>query len=236
MSLMQDHLPGMGIYPETIPAIEAAYLDLLDALDEHFLHHPYLLGGRPSMADFGLITGLYAHLSRDPFPCDLMKHRAPNVYRWTERMNLANVDDGEFPEAGDAYLEGDALPETLEPVLALIFRDWAPELTAATAHYNAWVAANPEHSVGQLVSVSGERAVHPSLGDISYQLRDVTVTRTCAPQTLWHFHRAATAARSLEGEALQRWQALLARTGGEALMRLELSRPMQRADNVLVLG
>ena len=103
----------MGIYAATIPAIEAAYLDLLDVLDEHFLHHPYLLGGRPSMADFGLMAGLYAHLSRDPVPSALMKSRAANVYRWTERMNLANIDDGEFPEAGDTYPADDALPGTL---------------------------------------------------------------------------------------------------------------------------
>ena len=67
-ALMLTHMPHLGICPETIPTIEAAYLDLLDALDEHFLHHPYLLGGRPSMADFGLMAGLYAHLSRDPVP------------------------------------------------------------------------------------------------------------------------------------------------------------------------
>ena len=236
MALMRDHLPRIGIYPETIPAIEAAYLDLLDVLDEHFLHHPYLLGGRPSMADFGLMSGLYAHLSRDPVPSDLMKHRAPNVFRWTERMNLANVDDGEFPDAGDDYLADDAIPETLEPVLQLIFQDWGPELTAATEHYNKWVASDSGMAAGTLVSASGERAVHPSLGTISYSLRETTVLRTCAPQTLWHFDRAACLARAIQVEAAVHWKTLLQRTGGESVMALELVRSMRRQNNVLVLA
>ena len=236
MELMTSHLPRLGICAETIPVIEAAYLDLLDALDDHFLYHPYLLGGRPSMADFGFMAALYAHLSRDPVPSDLMKSRSPNVYRWTERMNLANIDDGEFPEAEEAYPPEDAVPITLERVLALAFRDWGPELTAANAHYNAWIEANPDLSAGQIVSETGERAVHPSLGHISYEWRGVTVNRSCAPQTLWHFDKAVSRARALQGDAADRWRALLARTGGEQVMALQLARPMRREDNVLVLA
>ena len=236
MELMTAHLPRMGIYSETIPVIEAAYLDLLDALNEHFIYHPYLLGGRPSMADFGLMAGLYAHLSRDPVPSALMKSRAPNVYRWTERMNVANVDDGEFPDAGDAYLPDDALPKTLEPVLSLMFRDWGAELLATAAHYTAWVAADPSLPAGHLASASDERQVHPSLGSISFEWRGVTMKRECWPHSLWHFNRAATCARELQGNALERWTGLLARTGGEQVMALELARPLHRQNNVLVLG
>lgn len=236
MELMTSHLPSLGIYEETIPAIEAAYLELLDVLNEHFLHHPYLLGGRPSMADFGMMAGLYAHLSRDPVPCALMKSRAPNVFRWTERMNVANIDDGEFPDAGDAYLPDDELPETLEPLLSLIFKDWGTELTVFAAHYAAWVAAHPDLPAGHLVSESGERAVHPGLGPVSFEWRGVTMKRACAPQALWHFDRAAACAREMPGDALERWQALLQRTGGEQVMALELARPMRRDNNVLVLA
>jgi glutathione S-transferase len=235
IELMTAHLPRMGVHSETIPAIEAAYLDLLDMLDEHFLQHPYLLGGRPSIADFGLMTGLYAHLSRDPVPSGLMKSRAPNVYRWTERMNMANVDDGEFPDAGDTYLSDDALPETLEPLLSLIFRDWGAELIATMAQYNQWIASNPELPSGHLASISSERQVHPNVGTIEYDLRGVTVNRECWPHTLWHFDRAAASARGLKDEALHRWAALLARTGGAQVMALQLARPLRREDNVLVL-
>ena len=33
--------------------------------------YPYLLGGRPSIADFGFMAPLFAHLGRDPVPAAL---------------------------------------------------------------------------------------------------------------------------------------------------------------------
>jgi hypothetical protein len=73
------------------------------------------------------------------------------------------------------------------------------------------------------------------VGTIEYDLRGVTVRRECWPHTLWHFDRAAASARDLNDEALQRWAALLARTGGAQVMALQLARPLRREDNVLVL-
>jgi glutathione S-transferase len=77
----------IGSTPRTASAIEPVYLDLLGLLDVHFQHVPYLLGGRPSLADFGLMAPFYAHLGRDPVPRRLMALRAPNVARWTERRD-----------------------------------------------------------------------------------------------------------------------------------------------------
>lgn len=81
MSYFNSFLPFLGVTPQSIPAHEAAYEALLDALDIHFLSHPYLLGGHPSIADFGFMAPLFAHLGRDPYPSALMKNRAPNVFR-----------------------------------------------------------------------------------------------------------------------------------------------------------
>jgi hypothetical protein len=115
-----------------------------------------------------------------------MKSRAPNVFRWTERMNVANIDDGEFPDAEPIFPPEDAVP--------------------------------------------------PSLGPVSFEWRGVTMRRNCAPQSLWHFDRAAACARDLEGDSLERWHCLLDRTGGERMMALELARPMRRENNVLLLA
>ena len=117
MAYFSNMLGSLGGTPETAPAIEAVYLDLLERLDEHFQYFPYLLGGHPSIADFGFMAPLYAHLGRDPVPSRLMALRAPNVKRWVERMNLAVIPDGEFPDQAPAFLPDDALPPTLEPVL-----------------------------------------------------------------------------------------------------------------------
>ena len=236
MGYFNSFLPNLGIHPETIPAVEAAYGELLEALDAHFQQHPYVLGGRPSIADFGLMAPLYAHLARGPVPATLMKNVAPNVYRWTERMNLAAIADGEFPATPEEFPAHDAVPESLEPVLRLVFQDWGPELAANAAFYNDWIARNPGLPAGHMVSAGGERKVHPSLGAIEYEWRGCRVRRASAPQTLWHFERAASLARRLEGDARERFEALLGRTGGGEAFATRLARPMKREDYVLVLA
>lgn len=236
MNYFNGFLPVLGVTPETVPTVEAAYLELLDALDVHFQHHPYLMGGRPSIADFGFMAPLFAHLARDPVPATLMKHAAPNVYRWTERMNTPGIADGEFHDHAETYLPDDAIAATLEPVLTLMFQDWGPELLANTASYNDWVQRNPDLPAGHLVSVGGERKVHPTLGFIDYTWRGCAIHRASAPHGLWHFDKAASHARSLGGEAGSRFQALVQRTRGERVMAIRLARRLRRENYLLVLG
>ena len=235
MNYFNDFLPVLGVTEQTRPVIETAYLELLDALDIHFQHYPYILGGRPSIADCGLMAPLYAHLARDPVPTTLMKNKAPNVYRWTERMNLAAIADGEFPNCPETYLPGDAIPPTLEPVLRLIFQDWAPDILANAACYNAWISANADLAAGALVALDGARSVHPTLGPIEYTLRDCAMRRASSPHALWHFDRAASYAMGLIGKPAKAQAALLKRTGGEWVLGVALARPMQRRDYVLVV-
>jgi glutathione S-transferase len=236
MQAMQAHLPRLGITSETIPAIEQSYENLLDVLEAHFNMHPYVLGGRPSDADFGFMAPLFAHLARDPYPSALMKTRAPNVFRWTERMNLPDLFDGEFAEMDACYPPGDAIPKTVEPVLAHIFKDWGPELLANAEQYNAWIAASPSPKPGDLVSAQHERRLHPSLGEISFPLRGRTVRAAGAPQALWHVDKALTRARALTGAAKAQFEALIQRTGGERVMAITLARPLKRENYVLVVG
>lgn len=236
MIYFNGFLPFLGVTPQTVPTVEAAYLELLDALDIHFQHHPYLMGGRPSIADFGFMAPLFAHLARDPVPATLMKNVAPNVYRWTERMNAPGIADGEFHDHPESYLPDDAIAPTLEPVLRLMFQDWGAELLANAAFYNAWVRDHPSLPAGHLVSASGERKVHPTLGFLDYSLRGCAIHRASSPHGLWHFDKAAAHARALTDAAKARFDALVGRTGGERVMALRLERPMTRQNYVLVLA
>lgn len=233
MNLFASFLPNLGVFPETVPALQAAYMDWLDALDEHFQHHPYLLGGRPCRGDFGMMASLYAHLGRDPVPAGLMKSKAPNLYRWTERMNLHIIPDGEYPGYGTDYLADDAIPETLDAVLNLVFRDWTPGLAADVAAYNAWAAT---HQSGDIVSQDGERRVHPTLGPVSYPFHGVEMKRGSAPHAVWMFATAQAQAKMMPEAEAQRFEALLARTGGKDMFALTIEKPMVRANNVLVLA
>ncbi len=235
MDKFNGFLPNLGVSAETTPAIEVAYAELLDVLEAHFRLHPYLLGGRPSLADFGLIAPLYAHLARDPVPAKLMRTRAPNVARWTERMNLAQIGDPEFPGA-EGYPADDALPETLEAVLKVAFAQWQAGLAADAACFDAWVASLPDPAPGTVVSLGGQRQVHPHVGRIEYPWRGITMRRASHIHSLWHLSRARDAARALTGAAAERLTALLERTGGEQVMGVTTSRRIGRDNNVLVLA
>lgn len=236
MTYFSGFLPSLGVHAETIPALEAAYADLLDAFDVHFQSHPYLLGGRPCYGDFGLIGPLYAHLARDPYPATLMKNRAPNLYRWTERMNLEALVDGEFFDRPAEYPADAAIPETLLPVLRLLFADWGPVVTADARCFREWIAADPSRPAGTVVAADGARRVHPTVGRAICTLRGVEVRRDSAPHGLWLFDRAARLARTLEGDAHLRLDALLAATGGRETMSIDVGRAMKREDCQLVLA
>jgi glutathione S-transferase len=235
MDFFSSSLPSLGITPQTIPAIEKAYEELLEALDAHFQCYPYVMGWRVSIADLGLIAPMYAHLGRDPYPTALMKKRAPNVARWVERMQLPNAPDGEYAPYVADWLPDDQIPVTLEPVLALLFKDWGPLLSADMARYQHWLDAQPGVEAGQLINFNDTRLVHPTLGMVSYEWRGVQVQRASAVHGLWMFQSAQAVLRGMPADAGQEMASLLKRTGGEDLMALVLPRLIERRDNVLVL-
>ena len=235
MEFFSSTLPALGITPQTIPVIEAAYAELLEALDLHFQSYPYVLGWRVSIADLGLIAPMYAHLGRDPYPTALMKKRAPNVARWVERMQLPNTPDGEYAAHVADWLPDDAIPATLEPVLALLFRDWGPQLVADAACYQQWLEAHPDLEAGHLINRSDSRLVHPTLGMVSYPWRGVQVQRASAMHGLWLFQMAQSAVKAMPADARLPFDALMQRTAGQDVLALRLSRPLERRSNVLVL-
>ena len=235
MDFFSSSLPALGINALTIPAIEIAYEELLEALDIHFQSYPYVMGWRVSIADLGLIAPMYAHLGRDPYPTALMKKRAPNVARWVERMQLPNTPDGEYAPHDADWLPDDAIPTTLEPLLALVFKDWGPLLGADIASYQQWLVAHPEVQAGHLVHINDKHMVHPTLGMVSYAWRGVQVQRASAVHGLWLFQLAQDAALAMSSDAGQNLAGLLKRTGGQEVMDLRLPRAMERRNNLLVL-
>ena len=235
MDFFSSSLPALGITPETAPAIETAYEELLEALDVHFQSYPYVMGWRVSIADLGLIAPMYAHLGRDPYPTALMKKRAPNVARWVERMQLPNTPDGEYEPHDADWLTDDAIPTTLEPLLALVFKDWGPLLGADIASYQQWLVTHPEVQAGHLVHINDKHMVHPTLGMVSYAWRGVQVQRASAVHGLWLFQLAQDAANALSGDAKQKLAAWVERTGGQKVMDLRLPRALERQNNLMVL-
>ncbi|RMF19627.1 MAG: hypothetical protein D6760_12955, partial [Deltaproteobacteria bacterium] len=103
--------------------------ETLSALEAVFLHRPFVLGLRPTEADFGLFASMFRHFSCDPAPARIMRERAPAVYEWVARMwNLRSECFGSepFPER---------IPGDLGDLLAAIGRDYLPYLDANASAY-----------------------------------------------------------------------------------------------------
>jgi glutathione S-transferase len=100
----------VGCTEQNKPVIEESYFRLLDMLNAHVPNMPYLLGSRPSLADFGLFGQLII-LATDPTPEAEMRRRAPDVLLWLMRLDDASGVEGEWIDA--AKLQPKVIPELL---------------------------------------------------------------------------------------------------------------------------
>ncbi len=114
---MIPRLKFVGSSPETKAPIEDSFHRQLAILERHLESRPYLFGGRPAMADFGLYAQHY-QLASDPTPGAIMKSTAPRVLAWTQRM-LDPVASGDF-ESWSA-LEPTLMPLLREEVAGVFF-------------------------------------------------------------------------------------------------------------------
>ncbi|MCH1553473.1 MAG: glutathione S-transferase, partial [Luminiphilus sp.] len=136
-----------GVTSESIPLVEASFKEFLNLFSNHLRAHPYLLGSKPSIGDFGLIAPLFAHLGRDPAPALLIKQTAPRVSRWIERMNSPEEKWAEYSEH-DSMIDASNLPDTLLKLMAYIAEEYLAEITAHVEFTNTWLAERPDLEAG----------------------------------------------------------------------------------------
>jgi glutathione S-transferase len=117
---MSGRLHYIGSSPENAPVIEGSFAYLLGVLDRVLSQRPYLLGGRPSLADFGL-AGQLVQLLSDPTPGAMIRAQAPSVAAWIARMDNPRV---EGPWASFETLAGD-FAELLRQEVADAYLAWA---------------------------------------------------------------------------------------------------------------
>lgn len=225
MAKMSAYLPGLGVTPDTIPAIEQSYKDLLKALDDHLLLNPYLLGGKPTIADFGLYGPMYAHLARDPAPEYLMKTTANRVWRWVERMTAPDLDKPEFPDMADTTAPDDNIPETLLPVLQLIARDYIPEVIALTEFIDDYIHKNPDIESGTPVITDSNKRV---LGGCGFKLLDTDLTVGARHYSLWMLQRIHDAFDALTEDEQSDVSAFLKSVNLEAFIDCRAKRRIER--------
>ena len=228
MGRMNSYLPRLGVNPGSIPLIETSYHELLAVLDAHFAQMPYLLGSRPSIADYGLIAPLFAHLGRDPVPLALMQQRAPRVHRWVERMTAPGLDCVEYPEQAPAFLDDGALPATLTALLRHIAGEIFPELTDKLAFMDAWVS---EHQPEEGSPVTARPQVR-QIGLVQTQFRGADIEVGVEPYLLYLLQRATAVLHAQPADQRQALLATLEQLGLSAAVPRGRSYQVGRRNNL----
>ena len=224
-------LVHLGCTAKTERAWQASQHRILTLLEAHFSVHDYLLGGRPSLADFGLLGPLYAHLYRDPVPGFVLRTHFPLVAEWVERTNgegalnarsygqklygldasgelagrIANRDEGE-------WLPDDAIAPTLAALLGVFFEEMWPVLGRSMERLRTFIASDAHELGGELPGKTFTATPgffeHQTDGGAlthSFEIGGIESERMVVPYQIWMLGRLeramAPALASSEGRA-----------------------------------
>lgn len=229
MSYLNAYIPKFGITSQTRAVVEASYEDLLSRLDNHFRKHPYALGGKPTIADYGMVANLYAHLARDPYPSYQMKMKAPCVYRWTERMNASDPDTPEFPKYAYGLANDDSIPDTLLPVFEFIARDYLPELLMTVESVDHFLSSKSDADV---VGKIAERSIATG----KFVLRGQSVQTMVPPYTLYKLQKVTDAFSQLSSDRQTTVKQWLSQCRLDSILDLKASRRIERRNHLEVWG
>jgi glutathione S-transferase len=108
---------GDGVTEENRAAVESSYHHALSTLETLFEKRDFILGDRPTQADFGFMGPMFRHFFCDPDPARLMRDTAPGVQEWVARM--WNMKPQRFSSASQIETIPDDLSALLEPVVSV---------------------------------------------------------------------------------------------------------------------
>jgi glutathione S-transferase len=233
---MRGFLPvlGIGLSHDVDVAVETSTDKLYDTLNAHFLEYPYILGGVPSLADYGMMGPLYAHHGRDVSSSNALKVRAPALYRWIETMGRAPIVDPEVWHVPQEFFSVDDLPDTLMAFLRLIAEDYVPEIVATVDLYHQWLGAD-ERAAGTICDVEGTKRNHQVLGEIEHVQRGVTIKRIALLDSVNHHMRLQDVMDQMSDGEKHTLDGILQQVGAQDLGKLHLKRDMKRHDYAHVL-
>ncbi len=214
-------LVHLGVTERTERAWQVSQHRLLGLLEVHFGIHDFVLGGRPSLADFGLLGPLYAHLYRDAVSGFALRTHFPLVCEWVERANGEGAlnarsygqrlyslgADGELigrPATSDAgeWLPDDRIADTLQPVLGVFFEEMWPVLRSTLDVLRAFIASDAHAPGAELpgktfTATPGFEDHQTGDGALTheFELGGVRARRMVVPYQVWMLGRLADALR-----------------------------------------
>lgn len=223
-----------GVKPDTYNLVEESYAQFLALMERHLREHPFILGGHVTIADYGLIGAMYAHLARDPAPLRVMQVSAPNVFRWVERMNMAEVFLDEAMEAsGSKLLDSADLPDSLLHLMRFISDDYLSEITAHVERANSWLERRPETEKGALTN---NKSMKSGMGLAPFEWRGAAIETVVIPYRFYLLQRLQDAFDRQPKDDQSAIRTIFESSGFEDLFNLRTDRRIERQDNQEVWG
>lgn len=185
---LRRYVRGDGITAATREHVEGVYRTALAQLDAIFSVRPYLLGERPTLADFGFFASMFRHFGLDPTPAAWMLDHAPRVYEWLARLWNARAS------------------RTHGSLASAVPADWSPILREIGAAYLPHLCANAE------AWKAGQRRFDVSIQGVTYRALHVSRYRVwCLEELRRHFEALPEDARAAGRSLLEQhgcWEPL----------------------------
>ncbi len=132
----RKYLKEIGAGDENAHLLERRFLILLEQLEAIFSVQPYLLGERPTVADFGLFGPMFRHFVGDPYSGAIVRDKGPASLEWSAR--LWNIKPETFRDAPEPI----GLNPAVKPLLVDFNDCFVPYLQA---NYQAFLKGK-EHT------------------------------------------------------------------------------------------
>lgn len=209
---MMQHLPIAGVIPEQFDLLEAWTTNLLDIFEAHFSEHGYLMGERPTVADFALLGPMFGHLNRDPWPKREWLDPRPNLQKWVEKM-------GRGDEAAGELLADDQILETLMPVIKIIFSEFVPFMQKTAEENTKHIKAEGLKS-GDILPRGSER--------LSSTMMEGQFKRGSFTYSVWRMQRIQKMVAEYSQADKERLNAWLSKQGQPDFLSLDFGHELKR--------
>ncbi len=167
----------LGLVSDEIrQGLDKQLLELLAILETHFADYQFLLGDRPSLADFAVYGHFQAHLYQDPHSAQILEVHGSRTCNWLDTITEFGDIRGSSgqTEFGDWINLNQLVPESLKALLTFVGKTYIPFASGAalatsqkhknyvakvdgletpfmTFQYRAWSFENVQNEFNELV-------------------------------------------------------------------------------------
>ena len=108
--------------------LEVQLIELLGLLEPHFARYQFILGDRPSLADFAIYGHFYAHLYQDPTSAHILETKGSRTCNWLDSITEFGDVRGLAgqTEFGDWLNFNQEVPDTLIAILKFVAKTYIP--------------------------------------------------------------------------------------------------------------